>query len=396
MPRMTICRSSLALVFALGLTAAAPAQGAKASAHTVKQGDTLWGIARTYLGDPSLWPQIYKLNTGVVEDPHWIYPGEVLNLEATAGQTAVPTTDTPPPTTQAPAAPAPAAAEPVVRAEAPMPAPTPLRLEPTQQDPRGGDDGMELFRRRRVANVSQAFAAYREVKYHPLRSGEFHAAGFLTEGQELPLGTLLGPVTPEQIESARSRAAVQIYTAVGVVAPAGASYSAGDTLLIVDRREGPVGYGEIIVPTGMLRITGSNGPQTVGEVIAVYGPIRDGQWVMPAEKFTDPGGVTLQKVSGGIEGRILAPRGSRDLRQLQEVLFIDIGRTNGVSAGDLFEVRRTAGPQDKSMADARDELMATVQVIHVRGRTATVKVVTVVSPDIKPGARVVQVAKLPS
>jgi hypothetical protein len=255
---------------------------------------------------------------------------------------------------------------------------------------------MDLFRRRRVANVQQAFAAYREAKFHPLRSGEFHAAGFLTEGEVLPFGTMMGPVTPEQIESARSRAAVQLFTAVGVVAPAGGAYAVGDTLLVVDQREGPVGYGQIIIPTGLVRITQQNGNQAIGEVVAVYGTIRDGQSVLPAEKFTDPGAVKYQRVTAGVEGRILAPRDGRELRHPQEVMFIDIGRSNGVVPGDLFEARRTAGPQENSRADARDELMAVMQVIHVRGRTATVKVMTVVSPDIQPGARIVQVAKLPS
>jgi hypothetical protein len=39
--------------------------------------------------------------------------------------------------------------------------------------------------------------------------------------------------------------------------------------------------------------------------------------------------------------------------------------------------------------------MATLQVVHVRNRTATVKVMGVISPDIMPGTTVRQVAKLP-
>ena len=254
---------------------------------------------------------------------------------------------------------------------------------------------MELFRRRRVSSTVQAFQTYREVKFHPLRAGEFLSGGFLTEGREHPFGTLLGPVTPDQIVSDRARAAVQIFTEVGVVPPEGGSYAAGDSLLVVERREAPSGYGEMVVPTGLIRITGQSGNQAVGRVVAVYGPIRDGQSVLPAGKFRDPGAVEYQRVTDGLEGRVLVARDLRELRMPQQIMFLDIGTQQGVALGDLFEARRDPGPQPRAAAEAIDEVMATMQVIHVGERTATVKVRNVVSPDVPPGTRVRLVGKLP-
>jgi hypothetical protein len=53
-------------------------QGAPLS-YTVKRGDTLWDISAMYLRDPWLWPEIWHVNPAV-QNPHLIYPGDVLTL----------------------------------------------------------------------------------------------------------------------------------------------------------------------------------------------------------------------------------------------------------------------------------------------------------------------------
>jgi purine-binding chemotaxis protein CheW len=48
------------------------------SIHIVVRGDTLWDIAKHFLGDPFRYPELAKLSH--INDPHWIYPGDVIRI----------------------------------------------------------------------------------------------------------------------------------------------------------------------------------------------------------------------------------------------------------------------------------------------------------------------------
>ena len=56
--------------------------------YVVQVGDTLWDISATFLKDPWYWPEIWYVNPDI-ENPHLIYPGDVLALVTIDGSTRI-------------------------------------------------------------------------------------------------------------------------------------------------------------------------------------------------------------------------------------------------------------------------------------------------------------------
>lgn len=75
------------------------------SSYTIKKGDTLWSIAKRFLGTATKWPTIYNANKDIIESTakkrwaaagikrdsqngYWIFPGTVITIPGSGSSTA--------------------------------------------------------------------------------------------------------------------------------------------------------------------------------------------------------------------------------------------------------------------------------------------------------------------
>jgi LysM domain len=425
MRRTTICRSDRAILLALAALplmwrvlpaqdttqaaqqqdttqAAAAFQGQVPASHTVSRGETLWSISQMYFNDPLLWPEIYRLNTAVIEDPHWIYPGEVLNLSEMVNIAQGPDTVRAAPDTT------PLAADTVRADTAVIPLDTgtaPIDTIPSDTTtfvvepppPTVAESRETIFDRRRTNQqaVQDVLRAYTHQPYRPLRAGEFYAAGFLSEEERLPWGRVIGATATPAIHRLTDRTSATTFEEIAVRPPRNASYHVGDSLLVarIDRILEFGRWGDVVVPTGIARVTSIEDQQVLAQVVAQFDRIHDGQLAMALEPFRNPGEVRPTPVEKGMTGRLVAPRDPHAIAGAQQYYFIDKGRRDGVSLGDVFEVFQ---PAQGYAGSASEEVRAVMMIVHTREKSATGLLIQIVNPAIERGMPVRLIKKMPS
>jgi LysM repeat protein len=420
MRRTTICRSSRAALLALVAVplaywslpaqdttqAAAPTAalaqqplGELPTTHTVARGETLWSIAQLYFNDPLLWPEIYRLNTVVVEDPHWIYPGEVLSVSGAAAAAVA----------EAPADTVTAIAQGIPQGDTVPREPTPgdtvaalpvdtLFTDTTQAlieepPPVALDESYQtIFDRPRSSftDTRATLRAYTDQPYRPLRRGEFYSAGFLSENENLPWAQVIGTHELVSIPRLSDRTSANQFGKIIVQPPPQASYHVGDSLLIarIDRDEGD--WGDVVVPVGVARVVEVAQHQLLAEVVMQFGRINNGQLALPLEPFKDPGDVRPTPVDQGLQGRVINQRDVHAISLTQQIVFIDRGRVDGVVPGDVFQLY--VGQAGTPSEDVR----AVVEIVHTRDHSSSGLVLTLKNPQLVPGVPVRLIRKMPS
>jgi hypothetical protein len=254
-----------------------------------------------------------------------------------------------------------------------------------------------IFDRRQTNRqvVQDVLRAYIHQPYRPLRAGEFYAAGFLSEEERLPWGRVLGATAQAAIPRLTDRTSATTFQEIAIRPPRNASYHVGDSLLIarIDRTLAYGRWGDVVVPIGIVRVTSIESEQVLAEVVAQFDRVHENQLAMPLEPFRDPGQVRPTPVEKGLTGKLLDPRDPHSLAGAQQYFFIDKGRRDGVTLGDVFEVFK---PAQGYAGSASEEVRAVMMIVHTRERSATGLLLQISHPGLDRGLPVRLIKKMPS
>jgi LysM repeat protein len=386
---MRILNRSTLLALAAGLTAAqpigsqepTPPPAAQGRTHTVVRGDNLWDLSQKYLGNPFLWPEIYRLNRDVVEDPHWIYPGEILRLPGDAGPDIAQA-----PSTEGLAPTAPATQNESITAVDPA-APTVFSRS------------SEAIRASSTPVAGTGVAGVVGVVTPPtVRAGEALVAPYVDrQGGPRGYGRLLKSADLAGVAEASERYRFQAYDKVLISPPPGYVAPEGERYLAI--RLGPVlqDQGQIIIPTGVVEVFESprSGTGAVAKVVRVFNEISATDRLIPLD--TAGVGTTTRPVAvaDGPSATIKWIYGEPVLPSMQNFIVLDVSSKNGVRMGDEFIIYKPSAKPEEGEPRERETLIAKAQVVRSTPYGATAVIIGQEQPSIKEGMTARVSAKMP-
>jgi LysM repeat protein len=360
---------SAAAIFTVVSVPSARAQEvtADSATHTVKKGDTLWDLANTYLGDAYLWPEIYRLNTDQIEDPHWIYPGEVLRLPTRARGAA-----------------------PTVAVE---PGPAPEVVEAPRRT-----TGPTVFTPRTLPRPRGSMMAA-EAPPPRVNPGDFTRAPYFAQGMG-PKGAgvvLVGADIPG-IDKPNATANFQLYDRVLMSPPTGSVASEGDRFIAYREGDYVEDVGTVVIPTAILRVVRAprDGDAAVVEVRELYSQLNSDQHVVPLDTTGSGATEAPVPVSTTRSAKIRSIVRESVLPSLDYYILFDMSSTDGMKVGDEVEVYRPRAEPKTDIGPAIPEVaIATGQVVRVTPYGATARITSQQQPAIRVGESVRVTARMP-
>ncbi|MFZ3207282.1 MAG: LysM peptidoglycan-binding domain-containing protein [Geobacteraceae bacterium] len=274
------------------------AQSEEPTVYVIQKGDTLWGLSDRFFRDPGFWPNLWSRNQKVT-NPHFIFPGQRLKFypDRVEIETDIKKEDVNKSASEAP------------KASAPI--------------------------------VSEAKEESIPEKIFLVSGSE----GFLQSNGSLPAGFIISTYQNRQMVGEDDI----VYTDIGQASRAkvGDRFSIYKKLNAVSHPISNLILGYLVIPLGTLQLTELEERVSKAIVTKSYMEIGAGSFLMPyREKKRN---IPLKAAENDLTGYIVETQTGNKAIASGDVVFLDLGKSNGLVVGNLLYVVRDITPDQKFM-----------------------------------------------
>jgi hypothetical protein len=226
-------------------------------------------------------------------------------------------------------------------------------------------------------------------------ASDFYRAGMLLPLSELgPRGEVVDATLPRGFRI-RPTNTIPRYGRIYISHPGGEPPDPGDRVQLfrIERQVRPYGY--VIRPTGMATVAAVGEDVSTAVVIELFDRVLVGDKVRLAESFEFERGVFAEPVASGPAGELVAVQDEQPAVSIEDMVFLGIGREQGVAVGDEFELY-VGRRRSQDGLGLPEEHVAVGRVVRVTERTATLRVLEMRHPTIDIGIQARTVRKMPS
>lgn len=289
--------------------------------YVIKRGDTLWGLSERFIKDPRYWPNMWSKNDQIT-NPHIIYPGQTVRVFSDH-----------------------------------------LEFVPL---------GQPVVQKSTTAKTADIAQDVMEERSFAILGSE----GFLMEKESKPAGMVIGAHHDRIMTGVDDI----VYTDIGTVngIRGGEKYS-------IFRAEGNVSHpvtneimGRKIIPLGTLQLTDVEQKASRAIITKNFKEITPGSFLTPYRNDRRRE-VTLKMATRDLKGYILESYSGTQIIAAGEIVYIDLGSSQGAVPGNLLYIVRDV-ILDKSITEGRvdrlpQELVGALVILETGKRTASALVV---------------------
>lgn len=297
MKRMLFAAVLAAMVFAGFQTVFA--QSDEPTIYVIEKGDTLWGLSDRFLKDPYYWPDLWARNPQQITNPHLIFPGQRVKVY-----------------------------------------PDRIEVEETGQAQAGQAEAPKETTPKETTKEMKAIAEeVTQERSFTVRGGE----GFLMEKSFRPAGYIIAAHQDRKLSGEDD----VVYTDIGRAqrAKAGARLSIFKRMDAVSHPITNAILGYKVVPLGTLQLTELAEKGSKAIITKSFQEIGVGAFLWPYRERKRE--VYLKAADRDLTGYIVETLSGTKQVAAGEVVYVDLGRAQGLKIGNMLYIVRDVVPERK-------------------------------------------------